>query len=103
MAHHRCTRCKQESYPRHKYQGGVYCDGCIRIVRGGFGSFPGFTWLGSIWGKVTGFFGSIFYPGSSPKRLERDRERASYARLKAMEARARDIPLDLQGGTPGKH
>ncbi len=34
MNHHRCTRCKQESYPRHKYYGGVFCDSCIQIARG---------------------------------------------------------------------
>ena len=101
MAHHRCTRCKQESYPRHKYQGGVYCDECIRIVRGSGYRVRVQSWLGYVWGKVTGFFGRVLHPGT--RRIDMDIERASHARLKAMEARARDIPSDPQGGTPGKH
>jgi len=102
MAHHRCTGCKQESHPRHKWQGGVYCDDCIREIRG-FRPRPGASWFGSIWGRFTGFFGNILHPGAPPKHLAKDRERASHARLKALEAWARDIPFDPQGGTPGKH
>ena len=102
MAHHRCTRCKQESYPRHKYQGGVYCDDCMRWIKGYRYTGRGRSWIGSIWDRVTDFFGGIFHP-ESPKHLDRDKERASHARLKAMEAKARNIPYDPQCGVPGKH
>jgi hypothetical protein len=32
--HHRCTRCKEESEVRHKWHGGVYCDSCMKEIRG---------------------------------------------------------------------
>ena len=46
MPHHRCTGCKQESYPRHKHLGGVYCEACIRRIRGFIPGKRG--WLGSL-------------------------------------------------------
>ena len=100
MAHHRCTRCKQESYPRHKYLGGVYCDSCIHWIRGG-GHGHRRSWLGSIWGRFADLFDSVFRP-ESPKRIERARERVYYARLKATQAKARDIPYNPEAGVPQK-
>lgn len=29
-----CTRCKEESEVRHKWRGGVYCETCIKEIRG---------------------------------------------------------------------
>lgn len=96
MAHHRCTRCKQESYPRHKYGNGIYCEDCIREIRHGYRPSSG-SWLGSLWGKIVGLAQSVFHFESSG-RVKRERERASYSRMKTMEARARRIPPDPQSG-----
>jgi len=101
MAHHRCTRCKEESYPRHKYCGGVYCDRCIQWIRGYRPSYRR-GWLGSWWERIVDFTTSIFRP-ESPKHIERARERGFNTRLKAMETRARSIPGNPQSGAPQKY
>ena len=103
MTHHRCTRCKQESYPRHKYYGGVYCDDCIHLVQhGAYSGQKSRGWLGSLWDKVVDFATSIFRPRPL-KQLVKAQERASYARLKALEFKARSIPPNPQGGSPQKY
>lgn len=102
MAHHRCTRCKQEAYPRHKYYGGVFGDTCIREIRGFRPQAHGRGWFSSIWERIRDFATSVF-SGKTIKRVTLDKERASYSQFKAYQARARDIPSDPQGGTPGKH
>ena len=95
MAHHRCTRCKQESYPRHKWMGGVYCDSCIRQIRDGIHiSNRSRGRLGSLWDKIVAFTRSILHP-KLLKRVERTVEQASLARLKSMEVKARrGIPIN---------
>lgn len=104
MAHHRCTGCKRESYPRHKWKGGVYCDDCIRIIRGSGYQPRGFSFFSSIWGKIADLWDSVFRPGKlSLKRIKRANEREVHTRLKAMEVRARNIPYDPQAGGLGKH
>ncbi|MBA7610202.1 hypothetical protein ES703_17408 [subsurface metagenome] len=107
MAHHRCTRCKQESDIRHKHLGGVYCDSCIRWIKG-FRPHAGTGWLGSIrdrvtdfWGMITDFATSVF-TRKTIKRVSIERERASHAQLKAMQAKARDIPFNPAAGVPQK-
>lgn len=101
MAHHRCTGCKQESYPRHKYHGGVYCDTCISRIRGFLPSSRRRSWLGSWWDriveKISGFFGS-----KRVRLISVKEERAAYSRLKDMQARARSIPSNPLGGAPQK-
>lgn len=99
MAHHRCTRCKEESYPRHKWQGGVYCDDCIRRIRG---SIPGRRgWLGSLWGKLVDLVERVFQP-ESPRVISRQRERAEHARFKARQMMALSIPPNPWSGAPQK-
>lgn len=102
MVHHRCTRCKEESYPRHKHRGGVYCDSCIEIVRGGRGHSFFRSFFGSIWDRMVALVETVFRY-QSPKRVQKERERASMSHLKAMEHKFRNVPPDPQGGTPGKH
>lgn len=105
MAHHRCTRCKQESDIRHKHLGGVYCDACIRWIRGGRYGGPGRSWLGSvfgsIWDMITDLATSVF-TRKTIKRVSIAKERASHAQLKAMQAKARDIPFNPAAGVPQK-
>ena len=100
MAHHRCTRCKQESYPRHKYQGGVYCDGCIREIRGGVAPSRGLSWFGLLWGRILDFAHSVSGSAETLKHIERAKERASLARFKVMQAGARSIPANPAGAVP---
>ena len=112
MAHHRCTRCKQESYPRYKYKrsgvAGVYCDSCISWVRG-FRPHIDAGWLGSmrsiwgsIWDRITDFASSVFQH-KSIKGVRIAEERASYFRLKgAMSMRAKSIPFNPATSIPQK-
>jgi len=101
MAHHRCTRCKEESEVRHKYQGGVYCDSCISEIRGFHPHTGGRSWFGSIWDRIADFATSVFRR-KSVKRVNLIEERASYTRLKAMQMRARSIQPNPQGAVPQK-
>lgn len=112
MAHHRCTRCKEESDTRHRYKrsgvAGVYCDSCIRWIRG-FRPSIGTGWLGSIrsiWGNiwdVLADFASSVFQHKNIKRVRIAEERATYSRLKlAMASRARSIPYNPQGAAPQK-
>jgi hypothetical protein len=108
MAHHRCTRCKQESEIRHKYQGGVYCDSCISWIRG-FRPHTGAGWLGpirsiwsSIWDVITDFASSVFQH-KTIKRVSIAKDKEEYSRMKAMGImRARSILPNPQGAAPQK-
>lgn len=105
MAHHRCTRCKEESYPRHKYCGGVFCDGCIRIIRGfrpdsvrrGF-----FGRLSHIWDKITSFVDRTIHHRHIVRLNIREDSRRVYTQLKVMEVRARSIPPNPATTVPQK-
>ena len=109
MAHHRCTRCKEESEVRYKYKrsgvAGVFCLPCLRIVRGEGGistvKHDIFNWFGSIWDRIADFATSVFRR-KSVKRVNLIEERASYTRLKAMQMRARSIQPNPQGAVPQK-
>lgn len=107
MTHHRCTRCKQEAYPRHKYYGGVYCDSCISWIRG-FRPHIGTGWLGSIrsiWGSIwdrIADFASFVFQHKTIKRVRIAQEKQSYSLFKAMALRARSIPYNPEGGVPQK-
>ena len=74
MAHHRCTRCKEESNPRHKYYGGVYCNSCIREIKGyrrGLGGFfsdlfsDAWSWIKDF---ATGFWNRASKDRETPAR-----------------------------------
>lgn len=101
MAHHRCTACKQESYPRHKWYGGVYCDDCIRAIRGKYyGVKRGF--FGRIWDSITDFVTRLFKPSEDWKKDRQREQRQVITRMKAMESKARRVSLDPQTLNPQK-
>lgn len=102
MAHHRCTKCKQESDRRHKYYGGVFCESCIRWIRGFTPHTRGRSLFGSLWDRIVDFATSVFQ-GKAVKRVSLIEERASHSRFKAMQARARSIPFNPEGGVPQQH
>ena len=94
MTHHRCTGCKGESYPRHKYKGGVFCDSCIRWIRGFRPhTSSGRSWLGALWDRIVDFATSVFQ-GKKVKRVSLSEEKAAYSRSKAMATRARSVPMN---------
>ncbi len=86
MAHHRCTRCKQESYPRHKYAGGLFCEDCLKeLGRGRRRWYSGFT---SIFSRIWEFITAPFRPNTLERQKQKE-EKANYHRMKQMESRAR--------------
>ena len=106
MVHHRCTRCKQESETRHKWGKsgvfGVFCDRCIREVRGFRPRHGGRSWFGKLWDTLTDFAQHVFQPKTRKVEL-RAKERETHAKIKAMEAKARNISPNPQTGNPQKY
>ena len=110
MVHHRCTRCKQESYPRHPYKksgvAGVYCDDCIKIVKFGEVRHHGGGWLGAVRGffdRIRGWVHEVLGRPVSPKQAIAKKNREVHTRMKVMEAKARKIPSNPTHILPGKH
>lgn len=109
MKFHSCTRCKEPRYPLHKHKksgvAGVYCDSCIRIIRGygpgfslggiisGFGSWV-WSWLSVVAERFFGF--------KSRKKAIIQEERVQQVRMKAALAKAREIPANPGAGVPQK-
>jgi len=104
MVHHRCTRCKQESYPRHKWHGGVFCDDCIRWIRG-FRPHMAVqhSWLRRLWARIADF-ASVVVQQKRVKRVSliqaKVENRARQSQYKAVQSRARDIPASAQSALP---
>ncbi len=111
MTHHRCSRCKQESYPRNKYKksgvAGVFCDRGISELRGrGYSS--GF--FGRLRRKVSDLWDSIRsivnkIQGKQPTRHQMiaNTNRSTHRQLKVMEAKARNMPRALHQTMGLKH
>ena len=102
MAHHRCTGCKEESYPRHKWKGGVYCDSCIELLRGHRRHFGFRGWLSGIWDRVVEFVDRQILRREPPKLTEAAKERQVITRMKQIERKARSIPPNPASGVPQK-
>lgn len=103
MVHHRCTRCKEdvgEYGTRHKYAQGLFCEKCLRALRGGFTTNIGgwFGFAGRIWHRLVEFVTKPFTHRITVK-LEKEATRVTY---NVMKARARSIPHNPQGGVPQK-
>ena len=101
MGHHRCTRCKQEPYPRHKYYGGVFCDKCISWIRGRNVGHQ-VSIFSRFWHLITDFVQKVVGIKKTPKQVERQRERQIYTQMKVMESRARKIGVDKRTLVPQK-
>lgn len=100
MNHHRCTGCKQESYPRHKWHGGVFCDSCIRMVRGFGTQRRGF--FGRIWDWVTDLSQRLFQPKETWQEDRQRQDRRVIAHMKSMESKARRVSFNPQTLNPQK-
>lgn len=103
MNHHRCTRCKQESYPRHKYASGLFCESCLREL--GVHGFRRF----SFWKSVGGIFSEVSRWLSSPFRTKKQtklelKQAASRTKVsfKAAQSRMMRIPGNAAAGVPQK-
>lgn len=92
MAHHRCTRCKQESVIRHKHAGGLFCEPCMRAV----GAWQGRGFWGRLWDRFTDLVVAPF----KPKPLVK--ESATKVTYSVMKAKARNIPRDARTISPQK-
>ncbi len=104
MTHHRCSRCKQESYPRYKRKsGGLLCEDCISRLggRGGGG------WLGGMfsrfWRGMITFVCRVIGRPLSKKQTIKEQNQIVHHQLKVMEAKARRMPRNLQQTMMQKH
>lgn len=101
MAHHRCTRCKEEVGIRHKFAQGLFCEDCLRelglgprrgVLSGVFGFFR------DIWDFVTDI-------ARSPFQLRQERK-ITVSRMKVqanvMKMKALNIPPNPTSGSPQK-
>ena len=95
MNHHRCSRCKEESYPRHKYHGGVFCDGCIKMVKGHRDGGGFFFRVRSLWHRIADWFSDFFIPEGKRPDVEVI-ERKRHHELKMLEAKMRRLPTARQ-------
>ena len=105
MVRHRCTRCKEdvgEHGIRHKYASGLFCEKCLRELRGGV--VAGFS-FGDIWGFVSRTWRRIVdfitkpYTHTSRIKLENKARKVAFNTIKA---KARDIPPDARTLGPQK-
>lgn len=94
MAHHRCTRCKEEVGIRHKYAGGLFCEPCMRAV----GAWHGRGFWGRLWDRFTDLISAPF----KPKMTSVAQDKAIKVAYNVMKAKARDIPPDFATGSPQK-
>jgi len=95
MAHHRCTRCKEEVGIRHKYAGGLFCEPCMRAVGAMSGrGIRGF--FSDIWRRVRSFVSAPFKPKPPVKDV------AVKVAYSVMKARTRDILPDARTMNPQK-
>ena len=88
MAHHRCTRCKQESERRHKFAGGLFCEDCLRELGRASSGRLGF-WEG-LWGWFKTLVVSPFKPMPKPDK----KAVAAKVAYNAMRAKALKIPFN---------
>ena len=97
MARHRCTRCKQEAYPRHKFRGGLFCEPCRGEVLYGRG-FVGHGLWGRIWNSIKEFVSAPFIYQRKPDKAGKTMRVA----FNAQQAKARNILMDARTTVPQK-
>lgn len=102
MAHHRCTRCKEESAPRHKYVGGLFCESCLRALGvHGFRHFSIRGFWSNLWDKI-GTWVSAPFRGKkkvSPLQLAAVRFNVRYQAMRSAMLR---IPPNVESSAPQK-
>lgn len=99
MTHHRCTRCKQEVGIRHKFASGLFCEDCMRELRGVNVRLRGF-W-GNIWYAVRAVVSMVVSPFKPKPKLEKKAVAAKVA-YNTMRAKALKIPMNPAAMSPQK-
>ncbi len=109
MAQHRCTRCKEdvgEYGTRHKFAQGLFCEKCLRALRGGFRIIPsGWLGFGDIFSFVSrtlrrfGEWATRPFTHTISVKLEKEARRVDY---QTMKVKARDILRDARTVSPQK-
>lgn len=109
MVQHRCTRCKEdvgEFGIRHKYAQGLFCEKCLRALRGGFRIIPHglfdfggmFSFVSRALRRLVGYATKPFTHRITVK-LEKEARRVDY---NTMKVKARDILRDARTINPQK-
>ena len=106
MATHKCTRCKEdvgEFGIRHKYAQGLFCEKCLRELRGGVsGGILGGLWYG-MRRMITELVDWITAPFTRTHKVAlRDKETGVKVAYSVAMNRARNIPIDAVTGNPQK-
>jgi len=109
MVQHRCTRCKEdvgEYGTRHKFAQGLFCEKCLRALRGGFRLIPS-GWIG--FGDMFSFVGKALrwlvsratrpFTHTLTVKLENEARKVDYHTMKV---KARDILRDARIVSPQK-
>ena len=100
MAHHRCSRCKQEALIRHKRHGYLPCERCL-----GFSTRPRrFRDLFSgFWARLARFVDTAL--GRTPEQLKVQRKQEAtrqYVMRKEMRNAALNVPMNPGAVVPQK-
>jgi len=109
MVQHRCTRCKEdvgEYGIRHKYAQGLFCEKCLRALRGGLRIIPsglfGFGDMLSFVGRTLRLLREFItrpFTHRITVKLEKEARRVDY---NTMKVKARDILRDARIVSPQK-
>ncbi len=101
MNHHRCSRCKEESYPRHKHRsGGLLCEPCLRDIGMGRTGFSLGRMLGDLWGMLVDTFNNAFRTANTGRSI--DGESVRQVHFKAIETKALGIQVNPLKALPQK-
>ena len=102
MAHHRCTRCKQEKEKRHKAYQGLFCEDCLREIRGLGRVHRRFSFLDDIWFSIRALVNLVtapFRPKGQKQLAQRQEVKVAY---NTMKAKALKIPMNPGAMLPQK-
>ncbi|KKN03719.1 hypothetical protein LCGC14_1104780 [marine sediment metagenome] len=107
MAHHRCTRCKQEADIRHKAYQGLFCEDCLREIRGMGSMGRRRISFGSLWDNIWYSIRALANMITAPFKLKiqkRDEQRQRQVKVaySTMKAKALKIPMNPNALSPQK-
>ncbi len=100
MAHHRCSKCREEVGIRHKLHGYLFCDSCLARV---LYRSPVRAWWQRAWSSLTHWVDTALgrTPEQMKARVKRDRAR-QYARMASARMQARGVPANPLAVMPQK-
>ena len=108
MPHHRCSWCKQEAAIRHKRNGYLACDDCLRrqawesVPRRGYGSFADiFSFVSRAWRWLRDATINLFGQ-PAPAVARKTYNARARSRMASAQWKARSIPVNPSGMVPQK-